>query len=97
VKVRGGREENDRKEQQLQREVTKLTNDNNLLKENLRDIYESLLSIAFPDQNDSEKTFEQILDHLTDTIQANQSMLKNHQALMKENMMLKQETQHSRN
>jgi hypothetical protein len=57
VKVRGGREEADRKEQQLQREVGKLSNDNTLLKENLRDIYESLLSIAFPDQNDSEKTF----------------------------------------
>jgi chromosome segregation ATPase len=74
VKVRGGREEGERKEQQLQREATKLANDNSLLKENLRDIYESLLSIAFPDQNDSEKTFEQILDHLTDTLQ-------NHNAL----------------
>lgn len=53
MKVRGGREEGDRKEQALQRELAKLSNDNALLKENLRDIYESLLSITFPDQNDS--------------------------------------------
>lgn len=96
-KLRGGREEIDKKEQFYQKEITKLNNDNTLLKENLRDIYESLLSIAFPDQNDSEKTFEQILDHLTDVVESHRSIHKNHQALVKENNNLKQEIQVSKN
>lgn len=34
------------------------------------------MTIAFPDQNDSEKTFEQILEFLTETIQNYQIVLK---------------------
>ena len=63
----------------------------------MRDIYESLLSIAFPDQNDSEKTFEQILDHLTDVVESHINIQKNHHALVKENNSLKQENQIAKN
>jgi uncharacterized phage infection (PIP) family protein YhgE len=97
AKLRGGREDIDKKEQLFQKELSKINNDNTLLKENLRDIYESLLSIAFPDQNDSEKTFEQILDHLTDIVESHQNMMKNHQTIAKENQSLKQENQQTRN
>ena len=52
-----------RKEEAEQREVAgqgmigKLNKDNQLVKTNLREIYEELLTIVYPDQNDSEKTF----------------------------------------
>ena len=48
-----------RKEEAEQREVAgqgmigKLNKDNQLVKTNLREIYEELLTIVYPDQNDS--------------------------------------------
>jgi len=37
--------------------IAKLNKDNQLVKTNLREIYEELLNIVYPDQNDTEKTF----------------------------------------
>lgn len=51
--IRKHKQEYDQKEVNYQNMINKLTKDNELVRSNLRQIYEELLSIAFPDQNDS--------------------------------------------
>ena len=47
----------------------------------------------YPDQNDSEKTFEQIIEHLVETLEAHRSLLKDSQDIIKELTLIKQENQ----
>ena len=62
--LRKKRDEAEQKENVGQSTIAKLSKDNQLVKTNLRQIYEELLNIVYPDQNDTEKTFEEIMDQL---------------------------------
>ena len=54
--------------------------------------YEELLNLVYPDQNDSEKTFEQIIDQLAETLHQERVLAKKHEELAKEVTLLKQES-----
>lgn len=87
------KEDLEQKESMNQSMISKLSKDNQLVKTNLREVYEELLNLVYPDQNDSEKTFEQIMDQLAETLHQHSTAIKQHQDMAKEVTLLKQETQ----
>jgi uncharacterized protein (DUF3084 family) len=51
--LRRKKEDAELREVNLQNTISKLNKDNQLVKTNLRDVYEELLSLVFPDHDDS--------------------------------------------
>ena len=73
--------------------IGKLNNDNQLVKTNLREVYEELLTLVFPDQNDSERTFEEIMDQLAESLDHYRRLHEENPHIAKEVTLLRQENQ----